>query len=125
MKRRDSLTLIPSATPEELASGARRKIYLAKTKSEDEGSDTQGKRDSPYMSPSQARRAAFLQLQSGQQTPPTERRSPLMARRKVSLEVPKPKEEMAEVTDSTKTESKPAEKEKLDPFKGNVYFYTG
>ncbi|XP_016369920.1 alpha-protein kinase 3-like [Sinocyclocheilus rhinocerous] len=117
MKRRDSLTLIPSATPEELASGARRKIYLAKTKSEDEGSDTQGKRDSPYMSPSQARRAAFLQLQSGQQTPPTERRSPLMARRKATLDMPKPKEETAEVTDSTKTESKPAEKEKLDPFK--------
>ncbi|XP_067275081.1 alpha-protein kinase 3 isoform X2 [Pseudorasbora parva] len=117
MKRRDSLTLIPSATPEELASGARRKIYLAKTKSEDEGSDTQVKRDSPYMSPSQARRAAFLQLQSGQQTPPTERRSPLLARRKATLEVPKPKEEVAEVADSTKTESKPAEKEKLDPFK--------
>ncbi|KAK7160127.1 hypothetical protein R3I93_007936 [Phoxinus phoxinus] len=117
MKRRDSLTLIPSATPEELASGARRKIYLAKTKSEDEGSDTQGKRDSPYMSPSQARRAAFLQLQSGQQTPPTERRSPLLARRKATLEVPKPKEEIAEVADSTKTESKPAEKEKFDPFK--------
>ncbi|XP_059362344.1 alpha-protein kinase 3 isoform X2 [Carassius carassius] len=117
MKRRDSLTLIPSATPEELASGARRKIYLAKTKSEDEGSDTQGKLDSPYMSPSQARRAAFLQLQSGQQTPPTEKCSPLMARRKATLDVPKPKEETAEVTDSTKTESKPAEKEKLDPFK--------
>ncbi|KAK9959073.1 hypothetical protein ABG768_011155 [Culter alburnus] len=117
MKRRDSLTLIPSATPEELASGARRKIYLAKTKSEDEASDTQGKRDSPYMSPSQARRAAFLQLQSGQQTPPTEKRSPLLARRKATLEVPKPKEEVAEVADSTKTESKPAEKEKLDPFK--------
>ncbi|XP_051579715.1 alpha-protein kinase 3-like [Myxocyprinus asiaticus] len=117
MKRRDSLTLIPSATPEELASGARRKIYLAKTKSEDEGSDTQGKRDSPYMSPSQARRAAFLQLQSGQQTPPTERRSPLMARRKATLEVPKPKEESTEVVDSAKTETKPAEKEKLDPFK--------
>ncbi|XP_051512303.1 titin homolog [Myxocyprinus asiaticus] len=117
MKRRDSLTLIPSATPEELASGARRKIYLAKTKSEDEGSDTQGKRDSPYMSPSQARRAAFLQVQSGQQTPPTERRSPLMARRKATLEVPKPKEESTEVVDSAKTETKPAEKEKLDPFK--------
>nr|XP_055030736.1 alpha-protein kinase 3 isoform X2 [Misgurnus anguillicaudatus] len=116
MKRRDSLTLIPSATPEELASGARRKIYLAKTKSEDEGSDTQGKKDSSYMSPSQARRAAFLQLQSGQQTPP-EKRSPLTARRKATLEVPKPKEESTEVADSAKTESKPAEKEKLDPFK--------
>ncbi|XP_037396047.1 alpha-protein kinase 3 isoform X2 [Pygocentrus nattereri] len=117
MKRRDSLTLIPSATPEELASGARRKIYLAKTKSEDEGSDTQNKRDSPKMSPSQARRAAFLQLQSGQQTPPMERRSPLLGRRKATLEVPKPKEETSEETDNSNTESKPAEKEKLDPFK--------
>ncbi|KAK1784847.1 hypothetical protein P4O66_018282, partial [Electrophorus voltai] len=118
MKRRDSLTLIPSATPEELASGARRKIYLAKTKSEDEGSDTQSRRDSPYMSPSQARRAAFLQLQSGQQTPPMERRSPLLGRRKATLEVPKSKEEMSEEPNSTTPESKPAEKEKLDPFKG-------
>uniref|UniRef100_A0AAY5EE06 non-specific serine/threonine protein kinase n=1 Tax=Electrophorus electricus TaxID=8005 RepID=A0AAY5EE06_ELEEL len=117
MKRRDSLTLIPSATPEELASGARRKIYLAKTKSEDEGSDTQSRRDSPYMSPSQARRAAFLQLQSGQQTPPMERRSPLLGRRKATLEVPKSKEEMSEEPNSTTPESKPAEKEKLDPFK--------
>ncbi|KAI4905260.1 hypothetical protein NFI96_004831 [Prochilodus magdalenae] len=118
MKRRDSLTLIPSATPEELASGARRKIYLAKTKSEDEGLDTQNKRDSPKMSPSQARRAAFLQLQGGQQTPPMERRSPLLGRRKATLEVPKPKEETSEETDNSNTESKPAEKEKLDPFKG-------
>uniref|UniRef100_A0A3B1JNA0 non-specific serine/threonine protein kinase n=1 Tax=Astyanax mexicanus TaxID=7994 RepID=A0A3B1JNA0_ASTMX len=117
MKRRDSLTLIPSATPEELASGARRKIYLAKTKSEDEGLDTTNKRDSPKMSPSQARRAAFLQLQSGQQTPPMERRSPLLGRRKTTLEVPKPKEETTEETDNSNTESKPAEKEKLDPFK--------
>lgn len=117
MKRRDSLTLIPSATPEELASGARRKIYLAKTKSEDEGLDTPNKRDSPKMSPSQARRAAFLQLQSGQQTPPMERRSPLLGRRKTTLEVPKPKEETTEETDNSNTESKPAEKEKLDPFK--------
>ncbi|XP_072551997.1 alpha-protein kinase 3 [Salminus brasiliensis] len=117
MKRRDSLTLIPSATPEELASGARRKIYLAKTKSEDEGLDTQNKRDSPKMSPSQARRAAFLQLQSGQQTPPMERRSPLFGRRKATSEVSKPKEETSEETSNSNTESKTAEKEKLDPFK--------
>ncbi|XP_076847207.1 alpha-protein kinase 3 isoform X2 [Brachyhypopomus gauderio] len=117
MKRRDSLTLIPSATPEELASGARRKIYLAKTKSEDEGSDGQNRRDTPHLSPSQARRAALLQLQSGQQTPPMERRSPLLGRRKTMLEVPKSKEEASEEPDNTPTESKPAEKEKLDPFK--------
>lgn len=122
MKRRDSLTLIPSATPEELASGARRKIYLAKTKSEDEGSDTQSKRDSPYMSPSQARRAAFLQLQSGQQSQHIEKRSPLLGRRKTIVEVHKPKEEPSEETNLSNTESKPAEKEKLDPYKGNTFF---
>ncbi|XP_060779989.1 titin homolog isoform X2 [Neoarius graeffei] len=117
MKRRDSLTLIPSATPEELASGARRKIYLAKTKSEDEVSDTQSKRDNPYMSPSQARRAAFLQLQSGQQAQHMEKRSPLLGRRKTTVEMHKPKEEPSEETNMSNTDSKPAEKEKLDPYK--------
>lgn len=120
MKRRDSLTLIPSATPEELASGARRKIYLAKTKSEDEGSDSQNKRDSPYMSPSQARRAALLQLQSEQQTPPMEKRSPLLPRRKTTLEVPKTKEEVSDEIIKPNTDNKPEEKEKLDPFKGKL-----
>ncbi|XP_053356427.1 uncharacterized protein alpk3a isoform X1 [Clarias gariepinus] len=117
MKRRDSLTLIPSATPEELASGARRKIYLAKTKSEDEGSDTQSRRDSPYMSPSQARRAAFLQLQSGQQPQHIEKRSPLLGRRKTTVDMHKPKEEPSDETNMSQTESKPADKEKLDPYK--------
>lgn len=123
MKRRDSLTLIPSATAEELASGARRKIYLAKTKSEDETSDIQSKRDSPYISPSQARRAAFLQLQSGQQTQHIEKRSPLLCRRKTTVEVHTPKEEPSEETNMSNTNSKPAEKEKLDPYKGNSFFY--
>ncbi|XP_053479864.1 uncharacterized protein alpk3a [Ictalurus furcatus] len=117
MKRRDSLTLIPSATPEELASGARRKIYLAKMKSEDEGSDTQSKRDSPYMSPSQARRAAFLQLQGGQQAQYMEKRSPLLGRRKTMVEGHKPKEEPSEDTNMPNTERKPAEKDMLDPYK--------
>ncbi|KAF5890005.1 alpha-protein kinase 3-like, partial [Clarias magur] len=117
MKRRDSLTLIPSATPEELASGARRKIYLAKTKSEDEGSDTQNRRDSPYMSPSQARRAAFLQLQSGQQAQHMEKRSPLLGRRKTTVDMHKPKEGPSDETNMSQTESKPADKEKLDPYK--------
>lgn len=120
MKRRDSLTLIPSATPEELASGARRKIYLAKTKSEDEGLETQSKRDSPYLSPSQARRAAFLQLQSGQQSQQMEKRSPLLGRRKTLVEMHKPKEEPSEETNVSSTDNtQPAEKEKLDPYKGN------
>lgn len=121
LKRRDSLTLIRSATPEELASGARRKIFIPKPKEEGEGGmvgvlDAQGKKESPYMSPSQARRAALLQ--AGQNTPPMERRSPLLSRRKVTLEVPKFMEETS--TDElvgTKREEKPAEK-KLDPLKG-------
>uniref|UniRef100_UPI003AAF4DC6 alpha-protein kinase 3 n=1 Tax=Centroberyx gerrardi TaxID=166262 RepID=UPI003AAF4DC6 len=126
LKRRDSLSLIRSATPEELASGARRKIFIPKTKGEDgEGVavgagvlDTQGKKEMPYMSPSQARRAALLQAPTGQNTPPMERRSPLLSRRKATLEVPKVLEETpTEEPANAKPEEKPAEKEKLDPFK--------
>ncbi|KAM4618251.1 alpha-protein kinase 3 [Polymixia lowei] len=125
LKRRDSLSLIRSATPEELASGARRKIFIPKAKGEDgEGGggfgagalDAQGKKETPYMSPSQARRAALLQAPTAPGTPPMERRSPLLSRRKATLEVPKVVEETStEETASTKPEDKPAEK--LDPFK--------
>lgn len=123
LKRRDSLSLIRSATPEELASGARRKIFILKPKEDGEGTvvgalDAQGKKETPYMSPSQARRAALLQASTGQNTPPMERRSPLLSRRKVTLEVPKVVEETpTEEPVSTKREEKPAEK-KLDPLKG-------
>ncbi len=123
LKRRDSLSLIRSATPEELASGARRKIFIPKPKEDGEGTvvgalDAQCKKETPYMSPSQARRAALLQASTGQNTPPMERRSPLLSRRKVTLEVPKVVEETpAEEPVSTKREEKPAEK-KLDPLKG-------
>ncbi|XP_034032408.1 uncharacterized protein alpk3a [Thalassophryne amazonica] len=124
LKRRDSLTLIRSATPEELASGARRKIFIPKAKDEGEGvgagplaPDAQGKKETAYMSPSQARRAALLQAPAGQNTPPMERRSPLMSRRKSTLEVPKVAEEThTEEPISIKLEEKPAEK-KLDPLK--------
>ncbi|XP_047452534.1 titin homolog isoform X2 [Mugil cephalus] len=122
MKRRDSLTLIRSATPEELASGARRKIFIPKTKEDVEAAvfgalDGQGKKENPYMSPSQARRAALLQAPTGQSTPPMERRSPLLSRRKATLEVPKVVEETTkeELADN-KQEEKPAEK-KIDPLK--------
>ncbi|KAM4573206.1 alpha-protein kinase 3 isoform 2-T3 [Odontesthes bonariensis] len=120
LKRRDSLTLIRSATPEELASGARRKIFIPKTKEDIEGvalGVLDSKKETPYMSPSQARRAALLQASTGQKTPPVERRSPLLSRRKTTLEVPKVVEDTTsgEPT-STKTEEKPAGK-KLDPLK--------
>ncbi|XP_062402598.1 alpha-protein kinase 3 isoform X2 [Sardina pilchardus] len=118
MRRKDSPSPIPAATPEELALGARRKIFLSKIKGEEADSavspDAQGKREAPYMSPSQARRAAFLQAHPGQQTPPMERRSPLLSRRKATLEVPKV-QETPEEPEPVKTEAKPAEK--LDPFK--------
>ncbi|XP_035811956.2 uncharacterized protein alpk3a isoform X2 [Amphiprion ocellaris] len=122
MKRRDSLTLIRSATPEELASGARRKIFFPKNKDDVEIAvfgtlDTQGKKESPYMSPSQARRAALLQASTGQNTPPMERRSPLLSRRKATLEVPKVVEQApTEEPAGNKQEEKPAEK-KIDPLK--------
>ncbi|XP_064808868.1 alpha-protein kinase 3-like [Oncorhynchus masou masou] len=125
LKRKDSLTLIRSATPEELASGARRKIFIPR---EGEGVvvalgvggsplDTQVKEAAPYLSPSQARRAAFLQAPAGSQTPPLDRRSPLLSRRKATLEVPKVVETNTEEPESPKTEVKPPEKEKLNPFK--------
>uniref|UniRef100_A0A8C7XNH3 non-specific serine/threonine protein kinase n=1 Tax=Oryzias sinensis TaxID=183150 RepID=A0A8C7XNH3_9TELE len=120
LKRRDSLTLIRSATPEELASGARRKIFISKTKEEMEGSMfgmQDSKKESPYMSPSQARRAALLQPSIGQKTPPVERRSPLLNRRKATLDVPKVMEEpSAGEPVGSKTEDKLAEK-KIDPLK--------
>ncbi|XP_050929296.1 LOW QUALITY PROTEIN: alpha-protein kinase 3 [Lates calcarifer] len=121
LKRRDSLTLIRSATPEELASGARRKIFIPKAKEDGEGAvvgalDNQGKKETPYMSPSQARRAALLQAPTGQNTPPMERRSPLLSRRKATLEVPKVVEETPKEEPVTKKEEKPAEK-KPDPLK--------
>ncbi|KAK9516696.1 hypothetical protein VZT92_024614 [Zoarces viviparus] len=122
LKRRDSLSLIRSATPEELASGARRKIFIPKTKEDGEGAvvtalETQGKKETPYMSPSQARRAALLQTTTGQNTPPMERRSPLLSRRKATLEVPKSVEQTpTEEPVSTKQDEKPAEK-KLNPLK--------
>lgn len=123
LKRRDSLTLIRSATPEELASGARRKIFISKAKEEMEGSIfgmQDSKKESPYMSPSQARRAALLQPSIGQKTPPVERRSPLLSRRKATLDVPKVMEEpSAGEPGGNKTEDKLAEK-KIDPLKGNT-----
>ncbi|XP_067357392.1 alpha-protein kinase 3 isoform X1 [Channa argus] len=122
LKRRDSLSLIRSATPEELASGARRKIFIPKTKEDGEGAvgalDTQErKKEAPFMSPSQARRAALLQASPGPNTPPMERRSPLLSHRKATLEVPKVMEEpLKDELVSTKREEKPAEK-KPDPLK--------
>ncbi|KAJ8417344.1 hypothetical protein AAFF_G00285710 [Aldrovandia affinis] len=135
LRRRDSLTPIPSATPEELASGARRKLFIPKPKGEEvEGllgaTDTQPKKDeapkrrklsqeqeTPYTSPGQSRRPSLLHLPAGQQTPSVPKRSPLLGRKKTTLEVPKRTEEKVQEPGAIKTEPKSAEKDKLDPLK--------
>nr|XP_029505334.1 alpha-protein kinase 3-like isoform X2 [Oncorhynchus nerka] len=139
LKGSDSVSPMPSATPQELASGARRKILIPKPKGEDPGAvasqiDTQSPQreevlrmssrlcpeSSSPMSPGLSRRSPLLQPPNGQRTPPTERRSPLLSRRKLAPtpETLKQSQEPAlETTDTIKTEEKPAEKDKHNPFK--------
>ncbi|XP_039195432.1 alpha-protein kinase 3 isoform X2 [Crotalus tigris] len=93
---------LPSATPEELASGARRKIFLPKTKLADEmeGGALEGqllsKRDSPSVSPQQSRRSQALLQTPAPGSPPMEKRSPTFARKMATLEVPKMYQETVE-----------------------------
>ncbi|XP_034288482.1 alpha-protein kinase 3 isoform X1 [Pantherophis guttatus] len=93
---------LPSATPEELASGARRKIFLPKTKTADEMEEgaLEGqpwpKRDSPSVSPQQGRKSQALLQTSAPGSPPVEKRSPNLARKMATLEVPKMYQETAE-----------------------------
>ncbi|XP_010771495.1 alpha-protein kinase 3-like [Notothenia coriiceps] len=135
LKRRDCVSPIPSATPQELASGARRKILVPKTKSEEASEATapvdiqtqkkEGPAESNRLSvspvtlstsPSMSRRSPLLQI-PGEQTPPTERRSPLVSRRKMVSETPAPSQPPKEEIHTQKTDGKPAEKDKHDPFK--------
>lgn len=126
LSRASSLTLIPSATPVELALGARRKILIAKGKEEADNptTDSQAKRDgmsrrcrssmeqeTPYSSPGQTRKSSVSQ------TPPPEKRSPLVTRRKAALDVP-PQLEKAGKTNDLETSIKSTEKQKTNPFKG-------
>ncbi|KAM3925314.1 alpha-protein kinase 3 [Leptodactylus fuscus] len=113
----ENLSLIPSATPEELASGARRKIYLNKTKQQD-NEDTgntdsltpPSRKESPNVSPGLSRRNNSLLVT---QSPPVERRSPGTIRRMAMLEVPKIYEEDIDKgkTDSGSQESKDTSKD--------------
>uniref|UniRef100_A0A8C6Z0Z1 non-specific serine/threonine protein kinase n=1 Tax=Nothoprocta perdicaria TaxID=30464 RepID=A0A8C6Z0Z1_NOTPE len=94
----DPLAMLPCATPEELASGARRKIYLPKTKQvgdeEDASPESQGHMRSPTVSPRQSRKnAALLQTPVLAPAPPAEQRSPTLMRKMATLEVPKLYEE--------------------------------
>ncbi|XP_074736528.1 alpha-protein kinase 3 isoform X2 [Strix uralensis] len=126
----DPLAVLPCATPEELASGARRKIYLPKTKQageeEKETSESSGHVRSPTVSPRQSRKnAALLQSPALAPSPPTEQRSPTLTRKMATLEVPKLYEEPTgdssgdhEVPEDAKAEAQPAESKKANnPFK--------
>ncbi|XP_040199034.1 alpha-protein kinase 3 isoform X4 [Rana temporaria] len=107
----ENLSLIPSATPQELASGARRKIYLPKQlEGQDDGNmgaiTPPSKKGSPNVSPGLSRKSSSLLVS---QSPPVERRSPGTTRRMAMLEVPKICEETVDqkkTSDSSPQESK-------------------
>ncbi|XP_021263234.1 alpha-protein kinase 3 isoform X2 [Numida meleagris] len=126
----DPLAVLPCATPEELASGARRKIYLPKTKQVEEeeeiSPESQGHTRSPTVSPRQSRKsAALLQTPALAPSPPTEKRSPTLSKKMATLEVPKLYEEPTgdsssdhEVPEDAKPAEQPAESKKAsNPFK--------
>ncbi|KAM8894791.1 uncharacterized protein AB9W97_011225 isoform 2-T2 [Spinachia spinachia] len=134
-KKRGSASPIPSATPQELASGARRKIISPKART-DEASEVTLPADNPThtkeaptestkpsanpvslpTSLSPSRRSPLLRPPV-EQTGPAERRSPLSSRRKVASETQAPCQPPTEEIRTPKTQEKPAEKEKHDPFK--------
>ncbi|KAG7271505.1 hypothetical protein CRUP_005126, partial [Coryphaenoides rupestris] len=124
----------------ELALGARRKIFTSKSKtSEDNGATTppidsqpQSKDVLPKPSkaplgpttlsvpPSPAQPSLLATEPSGQRTPPVRMQSPLLSRKAVAQESTAAGKEALHQTQQTqipKSEEKPAEKEKHDPFK--------
>ncbi|XP_058667449.1 alpha-protein kinase 3 isoform X1 [Ammospiza caudacuta] len=126
----DPLAVLPCATPEELALGARRKIYLPKPKQvgleEEATPESLGHTRSPTVSPRQSRKNASL-LHSPAPAPssPSEQCSPTLTRKMDTLEVPKLYEEPAgdtggdkEVPGDAKPEAQPAESQSTNnPFK--------
>ncbi|NXS27215.1 ALPK3 kinase, partial [Pomatostomus ruficeps] len=126
----DPVAVLPCATPEELALGARRKIYLPKPKQvgvEGEATpESPGHAKSPTVSPRQSRKNASL-LHSPALAPssPSEQGSPTLLRKMAMLEVPKLYEEPAgdtsgdqEVPGDAKPEAQPTESQKTNnPFK--------
>ncbi|NWZ86298.1 ALPK3 kinase, partial [Poecile atricapillus] len=125
----DPLAVLPCATPEELALGARRKIYLPKPKQagveEEATPESLGHTRSPTVSPRQSRKNASL-LHSPAPAPssPSEQCSPTLMRKMATLEVPKLYKEPAgdtsgdkEVPGYAKPEAQPAESQTNNPFK--------
>ncbi|NXC31574.1 ALPK3 kinase, partial [Campylorhamphus procurvoides] len=126
----DPLAVLPCATPEELALGARRKIYLPKPKQvgeeEEATPESPGHSRSPTVLPRQSRKnAPLLHPPALAPSSPTEQCSPTLMRKMATLEVPKLYEEPAgdtsgdhEVPGDAKPEAQPAESQKANnPFK--------
>ncbi|XP_038002908.1 alpha-protein kinase 3 isoform X2 [Motacilla alba alba] len=126
----DPLAVLPCATPEELALGARRKIYLPKPKQvgveEEATPESLGNTRSPTVSPRQSRKnAALLHSPAPAPSSPSEQCSPTLTRKMATLEVPKLYEEPAgdtggdeEVPGDAKPEAQPAESQSTNnPFK--------
>lgn len=136
LETRNCVSGIPSATAQELASGARRKILTQKAKPEEASgaaspvdTQTQKKEDSAESSrlaaspvavspsPKQSRRSPLLQPPS-EQTSPAERHSPLLNRRKMSPETQS--QQPTEDIHTPKTEGNQARKDRHDHFKGGM-----
>uniref|UniRef100_H0Z376 non-specific serine/threonine protein kinase n=1 Tax=Taeniopygia guttata TaxID=59729 RepID=H0Z376_TAEGU len=126
----DPLAVLPCATPEELALGARRKIYLPKPKQvgveEEATPESLGHTRSPTVSPRQSRKnASLLHSPASAPSSPSEQCSPTLMRKMATLEVPKLYEEPAgstsgdeEVPGDAKPEAQPAESQSTNnPFK--------
>ncbi|KAM9860570.1 alpha-protein kinase 3 [Aulostomus maculatus] len=130
VQRRNCVSPIPSATPKELASGARPKILVPKAKPEEATDatsliDNQTQKEemlptSPVtlsVSPSLPRRSPLLHP-TDDRSAPVEKRSPLLNRRKITSEtLQAPSQQPSEDIQSQKMEGKAEEKTKHDPRK--------
>jgi hypothetical protein len=132
-----------SATPKELALGARRKILIPKPKTVEDNPTSPKAVDrelqseevlpkpskvlpgaaTPYplsVPPSPSQQSLLAVEPIGQRTPPVRRRSPLLSRKLVAQETPGGGKESLQQPQAQRSEEKSAEKEKPDPFKGRT-----
>ncbi|XP_028258338.1 alpha-protein kinase 3 [Parambassis ranga] len=119
LTKRNCVSPIPSATPQELASGARRKILTPKAIPEEVVSLVTQKKEVPTQSsklstssPSTSRRSPLLQP-AGEGISRIESLSPLMSRRRTTSET----QTSQLSTEDNHPEEKPAQKDKYNPFK--------
>ncbi|KAM6942698.1 alpha-protein kinase 3-like [Xenentodon cancila] len=132
LQKRNNISPIPAATPQELASGARRKILMPKANPEEAAdatslTDTQTEKKEVLvqsskpstssvalsLSPSLSQPSPLLQPHGETLTSPVERRSPLLIRRKA----PETQTVSQQLTEKIHTKEKPVEKDKHNQFK--------